>query len=88
MINEIARTLLKHKEEIESSHMPYVSFMSVIRNAFSHQAMLQFNGNALQASESLNMNRRTFMTNLGMSAGEWKLKYMSKDKDAAQGGMQ
>lgn len=83
MINEIANTLLKHRDEIENSHMPYVSYMSIIRKAFSHQAMLEYRGNALQASESLNMNRRTFMTNLGMSAGEWKLKYMSKDKDVA-----
>lgn len=78
MINEIANTLLKHKDEIENSHMPYLKFMTLVRREFSHQALLEHAGNAYQASEALNMNRRTFMTNLGMSATEWKQKFLQE----------
>lgn len=79
MIINIANTLIANREAIESSHMPYVTFMSLVRKEFSHQALLEHNGNAFQASEALNMNRRTFMTNLGMSASQWKMENMKRD---------
>ncbi|UNM96748.1 hypothetical protein MMG00_02515 [Ignatzschineria rhizosphaerae] len=79
MIINIANTLIANREAIESSHMPYVTFMSLVRKEFSHQALLEHNGNAFQASEALNMNRRTFMTNLGMSASQWKMENMPRD---------
>ena len=76
MIINSANTLIANQKAIETSHMPYVTFMALVRREFSHQALLAHDGNAFQASEALNMNRRTFMTNLGMSASEWKMKYL------------
>lgn len=80
MIQEIANTLIKKSKEIESSHMPYISFMAVVRRAFSHEALLKHRGNVLKASNELNMNRRTFISNLGMSSTEWKKKFLRNKK--------
>lgn len=78
MVINIANTLIANRELIENSHMPYVTFMAIVRREFSHQALLEHDGNAYQASEALNMNRRTFMTNLGMSASEWKMQNLPR----------
>ncbi|UNM96055.1 hypothetical protein MMG00_12775 [Ignatzschineria rhizosphaerae] len=79
MIINIANKLITEQKRIEHSPMPYISLMTIVRREFSHQALLKFEGNAYKASQKLNMNRRTFMSNLGMSAGEWKMKNMPDD---------